>query len=286
MKQKIIFLCPLFLLLFAAGKYMSKEEAKDFASRYYSNIEKTLNTGKIPTSTDEFIMMFGCAANGNPIHEAQKFPNPMFLVDNSGGWCKQAIPETIFGDIAVFKHNHNDVTFHKTCVDYDYCKHPEMIKNEDNHTYAWIHFRTEWTINGGKRVIDDTVYVELRYNYISRICNKLSPLESSPEETLEDMSFKAAGLYTRASQLDKWYRFGRRREAIPFYNEAFELYKKIEEKDPNNAYYHLGVMYFKGQGNGKNMSKKQRRQKAYECWKKSDLKKARRAISYITDGRE
>ena len=81
---------------------------------------------------------------------------------------------------------------------------------------------------------------------------------------------KAAGLYNNKN-----------------YKEAAALYSKVLNKDPGNddAWYYLGVMYFKGQG-GENLSKKQRLQKAYECWKKSDLKKARRAISYITDGRE
>ena len=81
---------------------------------------------------------------------------------------------------------------------------------------------------------------------------------------------KAAGLYNNKN-----------------YDAAAALYGKVLKKYPNNddAWYYLGVMYFKGQGVGK-LSKKQRLQNAYDCWKKSNLKKAHRAISYITDGRE
>lgn len=270
MKQKLLFLTPLILFLVAMTSYMSLDDARDFASEYYSNIEKTVNTGKIPTSSDEFIKMFGCNAEGKPIHSAQEFPNPMFLIDDSEDWDKQARPETIFEDIAEFKHNHKDVTFHPTCVNYDYCRPPEMKKNEDDYTHARIIFLTEWAVNSKKIKVYDTVYVDLRYKNISRICNKIIPLRESSEETLEDMMAKAAGLYNNKN-----------------YKESATLYSKVLNKDPGNddAWYYLGVMYFKGQG-VENLSRKQRLQKAYDCWKKSDLKKARWAISYITDGRE
>lgn len=71
------------------------------------------------------------------------------------------------------------------------------------------------------------------------------------------------------------------------YDEARLQYEKIVEKYLHNddAWYYLGVMYFKGQGTG-NRSKKQRLEKAVECWKNSNCKKASNALKYITDGRE
>ena len=107
------------------------------------------------------------------------------------------------------------------------------------------------------------------------------------EETMENIMAKAAGQYESARRLDKWWRFGKRVEAKPYYKQSFDLYKKALEMNPDDddAWYNLGVLYFKNQGVGK-LSKKQRLQKAYDCWMKSDLKKACRAISYITDGRE
>lgn len=270
MMQKLFVITSLSLFLFWAVGYMSLEEAEKFASLYYSNIEKTVRTGKEPTSEDEYIKMFGCDSKGNPLYtDAHDYPNYLFWLDQSGEWEQRDTPETIFGDIAEFRHS-NNVTIQCSRKNSDYCRPPELRKNEDEPTFAWIHFRTEWTVNGKKSVIDDTVYVNLKYKYISRICNKIIPLRESSEETLEEMMAKAAGLYNNKN-----------------YKEAAALYGKVLNKDPGNddAWYYLGVMYFKGQG-VENLSKKQRLQKAYECWKKSGLKKARRAISYITDGRE
>lgn len=270
MIHKLFVIIPLPLLLFLASDFLTLDEAEEFASFYYSNIEKTVKTGKEPTSEDEYIKMFGCDPNGNPLYtDAHDYPNYLFWLDQNGEWKQRDTPETIFGDIAEFRHT-NNVTVQYSRKNSDYCRPPELRKNEDEPTFAWIHFRTEWTINGKKSVIDDTVYVNLRYKYISRICNKIIPLGESSEETLEDMMAKAAGLYNNKK-----------------YKEAATLYSKVLNKYPENAdaWYYLGVMYFKGQGI-ENLLPKQRLQKAYECWKKSDLKKARRAISYITDGRE
>ena len=271
MTRMLFFLSPLLSLFAAAGGYMSLDDAKEFATRYYSNIEKTIRTGKEPTSKEEYIKMFGCDSKGNPIYTADNnYPNHLFLIDKNGEWEQRDYPETIFGDMAEFKHEHSDATFNYKCGAFNYCRPPELRKNEDDPTFARILFRTEWTVNGRKTVIDDTVYVNLKDGYISRICNKIVPLANSAEETLEDMMAKAAGLYNNKN-----------------YDAAAALYGKVLKKYPNNddAWSYLGVMYFKGQGVGK-LSKKQRLQNAYDCWKKSDLKKACRAIAYITDGRE
>ena len=271
MIRMLFALSSLFMFFAAAGGYMSLDEAKEFASRYYSNIEKTINTGKEPTSKEEYINMFGCDENGNPLYTAvNNYPNHLFLIDKKGEWEQGDYPESIFGDIAEFKHEHVDVTFNYKCAAFNYVRPPEMIKNEDDPFFARILFRTEWMVNGRKTVIDDTVYVNLKARNIPSICNTIVPLANISEETLEDMMAKATFLYNSKN-----------------YEAAAALYSKVLKKYPQNddAWYYLGVMYFKGQGVGK-LSRKQRLQKAYECWKKSDLKKARRAISYITDGRE
>lgn len=271
MKQKLLFLTPLILFLVAMTSYMSLDDARDFASGYYSNIEKTVNTGKIPTSSDEFIKMFGCNAEGKPIHSAQEFPNPMFLIDDSEDWDKQARPETIFEDIAEFKHNHKDVTFHKICIDYDYCIPPTMEKNKEDITHARIIYLTEWIVNRNNIKVYDTVYVDLRYKNISRICNKIIPLGESSEETLEEMLAKATFLYSNKR-----------------YNEAANLYYQITQKYPENgeAWYRYGVMWRRDQGLGRKHKEKECKDMAYFCWKKSNLPEAKRQISKLTDGRE
>ncbi len=271
---RILFvLSPLLALFVAAGDYMSLEEAKEFASRYYSNIEKTVRTGKEPTSEEEYIKMFGRDKNGHAIYTAvNDYPNYVFLLSDDESVERGDSPESIFGDIAEFKANNKKLTFNFKCSKKNnYCRPPEMTKSEDKPQFAWFHFQTKWEINGGEPIIiDDTVFVDLKNRNISKICNKFCTLKDSPEVTLDGMMMKATALYSRKN-----------------YSEAASLYRKILKMSPGNdeAWYYLGVMYFKGQGVGK-LTKKQRLQNAYNCWKKSGLKKARRAISFITDGRE
>lgn len=272
MIRMLFALSSLFMFFAAAGGYMSLDEAKEFASRYYSNIEKTINTGKEPTSKEEYINMFGCDENGNPLYTAvNNYPNHLFLIDKNGVWEQRDYPETIFGDMAEFKHEHSDATFNYKCGAFNYCRPPELRKNEDDPTFAWILFRTEWTVNGRKTVIDDTVYVNLKDGYISRICNKIVPLANSAEETLEEMLAKATFLYSNKR-----------------YNEAANLYYQITQKYPENgeAWYRYGVMWRRDQGLGRKHKEKECKDMAYYCWKKSNLPEAKRQISKLTDGRE
>lgn len=92
--------------------------------------------------------------------------------------------------------------------------------------------------------------------------------QNSIADSVEDMLLMAAELYSQKK-----------------YDEAFALYQKIAEEHPDNgeAWYHLGIMYFKNEG--VSLSRKQRTEKAIECLKKSDTEKARRMILYISDGR-
>jgi len=271
MINKILAISSFIFFLYADKEYMSLSEAKAFASRYYANIEKTVRTGKEPTSKKDYIEMFGCNANGFPLYSAvNSYPNYLFLLDNNEERSPCSDPETIFGEIASYQEC-NNITFNYRCSATKYCRPPELKKDEDAPQFAQIHFRTKWRINGGKNIIiDDTVYVNLVHKYISQISNKIAPMKVSSIESLEEMMSAAIVLYSNGKHSD-----------------AYEMYHKIVKKYPNNndAWYALGVMYFKGQGVGI-LSKKQRLQMAYKCWSKSDLKKARRAISFITDGRE
>lgn len=268
--MRLFVISSLLSLSFASGTYMSLDEAKEFATLYYSTIKKTLTTGKLP-STKDLIETVGRDSKGVPLYtDVKDFPNYIILLDKSLASEQRTTPETIFGEITDFKQEHRNATFDYKCRKFNYCSPPELVKNEEKPSFAWFIFSTEWFVDGKRTVIDDTVYVNLEYKYISRICNKIAPLNSSAEETLEEMLAKALGLYNNKK-----------------YDEAASLYQKILRKHPENGdtWYYLGVMYFKGQGVGK-LSKTQRLKKAYDCWKKSDSSKAHRAISYITDGRE
>lgn len=290
MKKRLCGLLPICLIclfLIAADGYMTLTEAQEFAEGLYSKTGEIVNvTKKMSIFDDDYERIFGKDKNGHAIYKTvqKKYPNDMYILNVSG--ARQVSAQALFGNLVDFVKANNNVQYRWKTIGTRYCKQPEMTNGADTKELALVIIQKEWMVNGNRIIIIDSVEVDLKYKNIALIHNCVVPLQSAPEEILEEMKAKAAGLYDRACKLDKWYRFGKRREAIPFYNEAFTLYEKIAERDSNMAYYHMGVMYFKGQGNGMNMSKKQRLQKAYECWKKSDLKKARRAISYITDGRE
>ena len=256
--------------IIAGNPYMSKDEAETFVGNgIYKRISKTINDDKKNLLTEkDYIEMFGRDIYGRPLYLATPYPNDIYILDGNKG-DKSATPEFNVFEIVDFVNQHN-VYFKFDVWGSDYIKQPELKKNEDEPHFANVYVRKEWIVDGETIVICDTVMVNLKDKSIPVICNGIMSLQDLPEGTLEGMMAKAAGLYNN----------GR-------YEEAAALYKKIlkDYPDDNDAWYNLGVMYFKNQGVG-NLSRKQRLQMAYDCWKKSNLKKACRAISYITDGRE
>lgn len=264
-------LLSVLLFLPLADDNMSLDEAKEFVGKYYSNIQKTVITGKEPASVDDYISMFGSDKNNNPIYSAiHNYPNYMYALDNDGERLRHDCPESIFGELADYRNSHSDMFVTCECSGIKYCVPPELSKDEESPQFACILYQTKWTIAGKTIVIDDTVYVDLKHKNIPRICNRISPLVLGQEMTVDDMLVMAIALYDNKK-----------------YSEAADLYRQIIQIEPSNAeaWYALGVMYFKGQGVGK-LSGRNRLHKAYDCWKMSSLPKARRAISYITDGRE
>lgn len=267
MRRKILTLCLLFPLFLGAGDPIL-DNIKSRVEGIYQKVNKTVDDREERLSMNDYINMYGRDKNGDPIYTSVQYPNDIYLLNGNIG-DKSVEPETYFGDIEEFVNN-NNVDFDWEVVDANYCKQPELVKNEDDHRYAEVKVQKRWTVNGNVFVINDVVTVDLRYNYVALIYSDVISLLDCPEVTLDGMMAKAAGLYNSKN-----------------YIEAAALYQKILEEYPNNddAWYNLGVMYYKKQGVGK-LTNRQRLEKAYDCWKKSNLKKARRAISYITDGRE
>lgn len=268
MKKVVFVLCLLCPIVFIAAVDPILEDAKEMASRIYSKIDKIVDDKVEKLTRDDYTTMYGRDKNGSPIFTAKKYANDLFLL-NGGNGDKNVWPETYFGEIEEFVNN-NDVDFKFEITDVKFCKQPEMRKNEDDPLFANVFVKKEWIVDGKSYRINDVVQINLKQKNVANIYNEFVSLQDCPEESLDDMLAKAAGLYNNKD-----------------YTEAAALYNKILKEYPDNddAWYNLGVMYFKKQGVGE-LSKKQRLQKAYDCWKKSDLKKARRAISYITDGRE
>lgn len=269
MKFKLLALLLASYFFVAPDSYMSKEEAEDFVRNgIYKSIEKTVNVDKKNLLEEQnYIEMYGRDNNGRPLYLANPYPNDIYILEGNKG-DKSATPEFNIFEIVDFVDQHN-VRFKFDVRGSNYTG-PKLKKNESEQQFADVYVRKEWTVDGKTIVIFDTVTVNLKDRSIPVIHNGIMTLKDIPEETLDGMMAKAAGLYSN----DK-------------YKEAIALYQKVLKDNPNDgdAWYNLGVLYFKNQGVG-NLSRKQRLQKAYECWKKSDLKKACRAISYITDGRE
>ena len=271
MIQKLLALFVLSPLLILGGDYMSKEDAESFVENgIYKRIEKTVNVDKEQRlGSEDFIDMYGRDNNNLPLYRANiNYANDIYILNGGKGGIKAGTPDYNIRQIVDFVNQHI-VSFKFNVCGSGYTG-PELQKNESERQFADVYVRKEWTVDGITTVIFDTVTVNLKNRSVPIIRNGVMSLNDISEGTLEGMMAKAAGLYNN----------GR-------YEEAAALYKKIlkDYPDDDDAWYNLGVMYFKNQGVG-NLSRKQRLQMAYDCWKKSDLKKARRAISYITDGRE
>lgn len=271
MIRNLLTLFVLSLFLIFGGDYMSKEDAESFVKNaLYKRIEKTVNVDKENRlGAEDYIEMYGRDNNKLPLYRANvNYANDIFILNGGNSSIKYGTPDYNIRQIVDFVKQHA-VNFKFDIVGSGY-PDPKFQKNESEQRFAEVYVRKEWTVDGTTTVIFDTVSVDLKNRSVPVIRNGIMSLLDISEGTLEGMLAKASGLYDSGK-----------------YDEAASLYKKIlkDYPDDDDAWYNLGVMYFKNQGVG-NLSREQRLQMAYDCWKKSDLKKARRAISYITDGRE
>lgn len=268
MKRLLFFLCFLCPVLIAASVSVL-EDAKAMANRIYSMIDKTVEDKIERLTPEDYSNMYGLDRQGRPIYGGVEFANDLVLL-NGGYGDKFLLPEIYFGEIEAFVNSKESVDFKYSIVTVDYIQQPELRKNVDSPDFANVFVKKEWIVDGKTYIINDNVIVNLKYKNVTEIYNEFIALEDCSEDTLDGMLAKAAGLYNSSR-----------------YNDAAALYQRIVQTYPDNddAWYYLGVMYFKMQGVGK-LSQKQRLENAYDCWKNSNLEKARRAISYITDGRE
>ena len=269
MKKLSLFLLLLSSFFLVGATMLTMEEARNMANRIYSVIDKTVVEKMECLTREDYIEMYGCDRNGKPVYTVKKYPNDLFLIN--GGVGKKALePQEYFGEIEEYVNN-NNVVFRYEITGVRPHPQAEMRKNEDSPKFADVFIRKEWII-GGKQsfIINDCLEIDLSLQCVSNITNEFVSLQDITIDTMDEMMAVASKYYSQER-----------------YEEAASLYIRVTEKYPNNddAWYYLGVMYFKMQGVG-HLSKKQRLQKAYDCWKHSNLNKARRAISYITDGRE
>lgn len=278
MKQILLTLFTLFSFFFVSDEYQIKKEAEEFTQRMHTEMENVANvTHHIVMGPEKRERLIGKSNDGNDMN-FRCYPNDLYDIGFAD--FKEARIDIIFKDIENLSKNHN---VHLTCtlLRSDFANKPKLKKNEDGPDYCKCSFEKTWQIDGKKYIVYEDVWFSIKYKNIPLIIiDKIEPdptipqppssgQDGQPEESEEVMMANAAFLYD----------CGR-------YNEAAGLYEKITKKHPKNddAWYYLGVMYFKGQGVGK-ISKRQRLEKAEECWKKSNLKKACQAIAYISDGR-
>lgn len=267
MKKNIAIYILLYPCLVFANSALN--DAKTMVNRIYTNIDKTVYDKVEMLTRDDYIDMYGLDKNGEPLYTAQKYANDIIFIN--GGKGEPFIgPELYFGEIEEFVNSNDNVDFKYEIDNIKSMKQPELRKNEDEPDFAEVSVKKEWIVDGDTYRINDKLIVNLKHRHIATISNEYVSLKDSPEVTMDGMLAKATALYNS----DK-------------FEEAVNFYKKIISKYPNcdEAWYYLGVMYFKMQGVG-HLTNKLRLQKAYDCWKHSNLKKAHSAISYITDGRE
>ena len=250
-------------------------EAKGVANTYYGAFEQMAKhpIGEIQIQSEFSLLdVLGTDANGNQISSGFRVPNDLVKVVECSITDEEPVLITNYiGDFLKIAEE-REMDYAYKILSTEFHQAPEMVKNEDAPTFVSV--VVEKTIKASTHPalqFEETMFLNTRNKSVSLIKNRyLPPVINVGNVTTEELLAEAQNMYSNKQ-----------------YEEAFRLYQKVLEKNSKNdeVWYYVGVMYYKNQGVGK-LSKKQRLQKAYECWKKSDLKKARRAISFITDGRE
>lgn len=275
MKKTLILFIITIVTCANAQTNLTLSEAKGIANTYYGAFQQMAKhpVGEIQIQSEfRLLDALGKDDNGNQISSGFRIPNDLAkVVENSMSDEEPVLITNYIGDFLQIAEE-KEMDFAYKVLSNEYHQAPEMVKNEDAPTFVSV--VVEKTIKASDHPalqFEETMFLNTKNKSVSLIKNKYRPpVLNAGNVTTEELLAEAQNMYSNKR-----------------YEEAFKLYQKILEKSPKNdeVWYYVGVMYYKKQGVG-NLSKKQRLQKAYECWKKSDLKKARRAISFITDGRE
>lgn len=275
MKTTLTILIVSIVICVNAQSNLTLSEAKGIANTYYGAFQQMAKhpVGDIQIQS-EFSLLdaLGKDDNGNQISTGFRIPNDLVkVVENSMADEEPVLITNYIGNfLQIAEEKKMDFAYKVLSNEYHHA--PEMVKNEDAPTFVSV--VVEKTIKASNHPalqFEETMFLNARNKSVSLIKNKFRPNSLHTETvSMEELLAEAQNMYSNKR-----------------YEDAYRLYQKVLEKNPTNdeVWYYVGVMYYKKQGVG-NLSKKQRLQKAYECWKKSDLKKARRAISFITDGRE
>ena len=322
MKLKIWALSLFIPFFISAGDYnssengssiMSKDEALEFAKRRLDRLKETVNSheGKNMLNLgNEIEKCFGTDINGRSmLDDAKCFQSDLQMLNiPDEGYC--LTPVTYFERIAQYAKEYRDISFDYDIVGVEYTnKNQPIMSKSESPLYSYLHFKRIWMIDGKEIVIYETVQVDLLNKYISNISiSKIKPNQgggvvgnaikyekhvkdekTSPsinkEPKVPNVRPQSIEMKRKLDELDMFanasYLYKEKK-----YSEAFELYKEITIKYPNNdeAWHALGAMYFKNEG--VSLSRKQRLEKSAECFRKSKLKKSCRALAYVTDGRE
>lgn len=283
--KKIVFIIIIlnFVALFSpklqnsmmAQSNLTLSEAKGIANTYYGAFQQMAKhpVGEIQIQSEfRLLDALGKDDNGNKISSVFRVPNDLIKVVGSSMDNEEPVLITnyIGNFLQIAEEKKTDFSY--KVLSSEYQNAPEMVKGEDAPVFVSV--MVEKTIkvsNHPELKFEETMSLNTRNKSVALIKNKYRPSVINAENvTTEELLAEAQNMYSNKR-----------------YEDAFRLYQKVLEKNPNNdeVWYYVGVMYYKKQGVG-NLSKKQRLQKAYECWKKCNLKKAHRAISFITDGRE
>lgn len=277
MKQALLILVFSVVTYAHAQSYLTLSDAQGIANTYYGSLQEMAKhpVGEIQIQNESRLLnVLGVDENGVSISLDFRVPND--LIEVGGGQSKDHKTIPITNYIGRFSRIAEDksLDFSHKVLSYAYEESPDIKKS--NVIQPFVKVVVQKTIkvsNYPTLQINDTMFLNTRNKSVSLITNKYRRFnihEAGASMSVEELLAQAQNMYSNKR-----------------YGEAFKLYQKVLEKNPkhDDAWYYLGVLYYKNQGVG-NLSRKQRLQKAYECWKQSNLKKACRAISFITDGRE
>ena len=290
MKYKKWTLIVLFPFLLSAIGYMSTEEAENMARRLYEKIEHVVEIRKDDTKLEDFQEIYGIDKNGKYCYKGMPYTNDLYLL-GADDVAPEAIPSRYFVDLVNYSKQHNahlKCTFQKG----ELCRDASGLGNR-----YLCYYRKKWEVDDKIYIVDEIVSINLQYKCIALIESKLSndnaviakkPSTKNSKKKTEPDSFisnpspsptmNEEAMLAKASLL-----FHQR-----LYTEAATLLGIITQVYPNSdeAWCQYGYMWYKDLGMGRTHTREERYKAAKACWSRSNLPRAKDAITLITDGRE
>lgn len=249
MKNIIITLFATFGMTISAMAF-SDSDAKNVANKFYNNV-RIIAEGNYPAGqqTEDFVVARNNALGlcySNRINLPNEFAE--FNFETNDPFLEASAYIKRLFDFSV----KNSPKINTEIIKVQALEEIKSAKSEDSKNFYEVHVKKTITVGRNKKEYIDIVRIIAENGKITEITNESG---GGVGESIISLRGKAAELFTRKK-----------------YDEAFDIYLKIIQKDPEqgDAYYRLGLMAYHKLGcKYRYSSGKDRRQAAYEYIKKA-----------------